>query len=312
MHPFTALQSVLPQHALSRLLGVFAASRNRLVKRWIINTFRAAYAVDLSDTKGDCAADFESFNHFFTRPLLPGARPLPADPLAIASPADGTVSQAGTITGGQLLQAKGRRYAVADLLGDREFAATFAGGAFLTVYLAPRDYHRVHAPCDARLRWSLAIPGRLFSVNTLTEQHVPRLFARNERLILCLQTAFGDVALVLVGAMIVASIQVPWPNGPISPYRRRVRCSPDNMRFARGEEVGAFLLGSTVIALFPPNTVRLAAGLAKGATVKTGQAIGAIIMDGQPPLALRRESLATGNQGNTDGGSAPDGGGENG
>ena len=274
MHPFTALQSLLPQHALSRLLGVFAASRNRLLKRWIINTFRAAYAVDLADTEGEGADDFESFNHFFTRALSPGARPLPADPLALASPADGTVSQAGAIAGGQLLQAKGRRYAVADLLGDEEFAATFTGGAFLTVYLAPRDYHRVHAPCDARLRSTLAIPGRLFSVNAVTEQHVPRLFARNERLVLRLQTAFGDVALVLVGAMIVASIRVPWANGPISPYRRRSLRTPDNVRFARGEEVGAFLLGSTVIALFPPNAVRLSAGLAKGATVRMGEAIG--------------------------------------
>ena len=280
MHPFATLQSLLPQHALSRLLGGFAASRNRHLKRWIINTFRAVYGVDMSVCEGRSAEDFESFNHFFTRPLVAGARPAPVDPLALACPAEGTVSQAGAIAGGQLVQAKGRRYRVADLLGDGAFAAGLEGGAFVTVYLAPKDYHRVHAPCAARLRSSLAIPGRLFSVNAVTERHVPRLFARNERLVLRLESGFGEFALVLVGAMIVASIRVAWPGGPRSPYKQLRLARPADVAFARGAEVGAFLLGSTVIALFPPGAVALHPSIAAGRAVRVRESIGVIAAPG--------------------------------
>lgn len=276
MHPFTVLQSALPQHALSRLLGAFAASRQRHVKRWIINAFKAAYDVDMSECEGDDAEDFASFNHFFTRALLPGARPQPADPAALASPADGVVSQSGTIADGMLVQAKGRRYRVAELLGDATFAGELTGGSFFTIYLAPPDYHRVHAPCAARLRSSLAIPGRLFSVNALTERHVPRLFARNERLVLRLEAAFGAFALVLVGAMIVASIRPTWPGGPRSPYRAPAAFKAENARFERGDEVGAFLLGSTVIGLLPPGAVSLGSRCARGERVRTGQELGVV------------------------------------
>lgn len=273
MHPFALLQAALPQHGLSRLLGAFAASRQRHLKRWIINAFAAAYQVDLTECEGDGADDFESFNQFFARSLRAGARPMPAEPRALASPADGTVSQAGAVEGGLLVQAKGRRYAVADLLGDAAFAAALADGAFVTIYLAPRDYHRVHAPCAARLRSSLEIPGRLFSVSALTERHVPRLFARNERLVLRLQADFGEFALVLIGAMIVASIEVAWADGPVSPYRRLRARQVDNARFARGDQMGAFLLGSTVVAVFPPE-VSLDARVCPGAKIRVGERIG--------------------------------------
>lgn len=279
MHPFTLLQGVLPQHGLSRLLGAFAASRQRHVKRWIINAFAAAYNVDLTECEGDRADDFESFNGFFSRALKAGARPMPADPSALASPADGTVSQAGDVAGGLLVQAKGRRYALADLLGEAEFAASLRDGTFVTIYLAPHDYHRVHAPCAARLRSSLEIPGRLFSVSALTERHVPRLFARNERLVLRLQADFGEFALVLVGAMIVASIKVAWADGPVSPYRCLRARAVENIHLARGDTVGAFLLGSTVIAVFPPG-VSLDARVRRGAKIRMGERIGT---HGSPP-----------------------------
>lgn len=271
MHPFAALQHVLPQHGLSRLLGRFAASRQRHLKRLLIETFKSAYDVDMAEFEGEGADDFESFNAFFTRPLLPGARPMPAEKDVAVCPADGVVSQAGAIRDGALLQAKGRTYSVADLVGDADFAATLDGGSFATIYLAPHNYHRVHAPCAGELVASVEVPGRLFSVNGVTEAHVPRLFARNERLALRLKAPFGDFALVLVGAMIVASIAVAYVDGPVSPYRELRTSKPRGVAFERGGEVGAFRLGSTVIVLFPPGSVALAPSIEPGVAVKVGE-----------------------------------------
>jgi len=273
MHPFAALQGILPQHALSRFLGAFAASRSKLVKRPLIDAFKAVYRIDMAEFQGDRADDFASFNDFFTRSLLPGTRPLPDDPALIVSPADGTISQAGAIRDGQLMQAKGREYPLAQLVGDDALAARLAGGSFVTVYLAPHNYHRVHAPCAARLLGTTEIPGRLFSVNSVTDRHVSRLFLRNERLVMHLSASFGECALVMVGAMIVASIRVVWP-GPVSPYRKRTSRAPQGVSFERGAEVGAFLLGSTVIALLPPG-VELVPGVTAGAEVRLGCPIAA-------------------------------------
>lgn len=275
MHPFIALQRLLPQHGLSRTLGLFAQSRQRRLKTLLINAFAAAYKVDLADYEGDGADDFASFNDFFTRRLRPDARPIASGEGAIACPADGAVSQAGPIEQGTLLQAKGHAYPLADLLGDASWAATFAGGSFATIYLAPHNYHRVHAPCAARLVRTLEIPGRLFSVNAVTERNIAGLFVHNERLVLRLETAFGEVALVLVGALIVASIKAAWPDGPTSPYRRRRSRSIEDVAFKRGDEVGAFLIGSTVVAVFPA-AVRLKAELAPGTAVRMGETIGAV------------------------------------
>ena len=271
MHPFVVLQHLLPQHALSRLLGAVADSRQRHLKRLLINAFVAAYGVDLSEAVGESADDYASFNDFFTRRLRPDARPIAATSGQIVSPADGTVSQAGAIRNGALLQAKGHEYAVADLLGDVDFARSFTDGSFATIYLAPYNYHRVHAPCDARLAATLEVPGRLFSVNSVTERHVHGLFARNERLVLHLDADFGACALVLVGAMIVGRIAVAWRDGPTSPYRRRQLQTPSGVAFERGDEVGAFMLGSTVVALFPPGTVELARHVQAGASIKMGE-----------------------------------------
>ena len=274
MHPFVTLQHVLPQHALSRLLGAVADSRQRHFKQLLIKAFVAAYGVDLSEAIGESADDYASFNDFFTRRLRPEARPMAATPGQIVSPADGTVSQAGAIRNGALLQAKGHEYAVADLLGDIDYARSFTEGSFATIYLAPYNYHRVHAPCDARLAATLEVPGRLFSVNSVTERYVHGLFARNERLVLHLDTDFGACALVLVGAMIVGRIAVAWPGGPTSPYRRRQLRTPSGVAFERGDEVGAFMLGSTVVALFPPGTVELARHVQAGASIKMGEPLG--------------------------------------
>ena len=276
MHPFALLQRCVPQHGLSRFLGAFAASENRIVKRLLVNAFMSAYDIDMTEFDGDSAADFTSFNDFFTRPLLAGSRSKPAGPDVVVSPADGTVSQAGPISAGRLVQAKGREYSVAELLGDEGFAADLTSGSFLTIYLAPHNYHRFHAPYPGRLVESVEIPGRLFSVNGITERHIPHLFARNERLVLRIRASFGEYAMVLVGAMIVASIRVNWP-GPTSPYRRRGSRTPPHHGFERGDEVGAFLLGSTVILLFPEDAVGLADGIAPGSSVRVGSPIGTVV-----------------------------------
>ena len=273
MHPFIALQRLLPQHGLSRLLGLFAQSRQRHLKTLLIDAFAAAYKVDLAECEGSGAADFASFNDFFTRRLRPDARPIASGESGIVCPADGTVSQAGPIKDGTLLQAKGHAYPLADLLGDASWAATFAGGSFATIYLAPHNYHRVHAPCAARLVSTLEVPGRLFSVNAVTERNIAGLFVHNERLVLRLEAAFGEVALVMVGALIVASIEAAWPDGPMSPYRRRRLRSAKDFAFQRGDEVGAFLIGSTVVAVFP-ETVRLKDDLRHGAMVRMGELVG--------------------------------------
>ena len=286
MHPFALLQRFVPQHGLSRCLGAFAASENGVVKRLLIDAFKSAYRIDMTEFEGDSAEDYTSFNEFFTRRLLADSRPMPDDPDLVVSPADGTVSQAGAITAGCLMQAKGREYAVAELLGDADYAADLANGSFVTIYLAPHNYHRFHAPLAGRLEESIEIPGRLFSVNGVTERHVDRLFARNERLVLRIGASFGEYAMVLVGAMIVASIRVTWP-GPRSPYRQQTSRKPQGVAFERGDEVGAFLLGSTVIVLFPDGAVDLANAIAPGATVRVGTTIGTLVT----PSSSRTPSL---------------------
>lgn len=275
MHPFATLQRLLPQHGLSRCLGAFAASENSVSKRLLINAFKTAYRIDMTEFEGESAEDFTSFNDFFTRGLLAGSRPMPDDPELVVSPVDGTVSQAGAIAAGRLVQAKGREYSVAELLGGTDFADDLANGSFATIYLAPHNYHRVHAPCAGQLVETVEIPGRLFSVNGITERHISRLFVRNERLALRIAAPFGDYALVLVGALIVASIRVNWP-GPTSPYRTRTSRNPAGVLFERGDEVGAFLLGSTVVVLFPDGTVALDEGIRTGRTVRVGSPIGVL------------------------------------
>lgn len=272
---FIALQHVLPQHALSRLAGSLAASESPWLRDRLIRRFVAAYSVDLSEAERGIG-QFKSFNDFFTRELKPGARPL-ADPREfILSPADGAISQLGPITGGRIVQAKGRDYSVAELLGSgANEAARFEGGRFMTVYLSPKDYHRVHMPAAGTLAATNYIPGDLYSVNVATAGGVNRLFARNERLSCRFDGPDGHFASVMVGAMIVAGIDTVWPNAfrthASSPVHESFAGA--GHKFAAGDEMGRFYLGSTVVLLFEPGRVEWLDALKPGDPLRMGQAI---------------------------------------
>ncbi|HQU15544.1 MAG TPA: archaetidylserine decarboxylase [Gammaproteobacteria bacterium] len=276
-----AHQFLLPQHTLSRLVYRITRSRNRFVKDRLIRWFVRHYRVDLGEARDRDPAAYLDFNSFFTRALRPGVRPLAADPETLVSPADGRVSEFGTLDGERLLQAKGRAYSAVDLLGGSEQrAAPFRGGAFLTIYLAPCDYHRVHMPQLGTLRESVYLPGRLFSVSDASSRSIPRLFARNERVASLFDTPAGPMAIVLVGAMLVGFIDTVW-GGPASyPYGRqpRVRRYPDTNAqaptLARGAQMGHFGMGSTVILLFPRGRVEWAPALETGAPVRVGEPVG--------------------------------------
>jgi len=267
---FTALQRALPHHGLSRLTGALARSEQSWIRRPFIHGFARAYGIDLREAEREQLDDYRSFNDFFTRALKPGARPLDPDPGAILCPADGVVSQSGRIEAGRLLQAKGTRYSLRSLLGRD--APRFANGSFATVYLAPNDYHRVHLPLAGRLLHTTAIPGQLFSVNARTEASITDLFCRNERLVCEFETPWGGMMVVLVGAMIVASIETVW-GGPVSPYRLQ-REDRWDLTLERGAEIGRFLLGSTVIVCLEPGRMRLDADIVAGLPVRMGQRLG--------------------------------------
>jgi len=259
---FLASQYLAPHHLVSRLMGLAADCRTPAVKNWMISRFVRRYGVDMSEALVQDPLAYETFNHFFTRALRPSARPLDPDPGSVLCPADGAISQLGRIEHGRIFQAKGHSYSLTELLGgDPRRAEPFMNGDFATVYLSPRDYHRVHMPCDGTLREMVHVPGRLFSVNPLTASHVPELFARNERVACLFDTEHGPMALVLVGAMIVASIETVWA-GQVTPHKRMVRAERYDaaargpIRLAKGAEMGRFNLGSTVIVLFGPGRIR--------------------------------------------------------
>jgi len=264
---FTTLQKVLPQHGLSRLAGRVAASETVWLKNLLIRQFARWYPVDMSEAERPALAEYRSFNDFFTRALKPQVRSIASQPDAVVCPADGAVSQLGAIESAQLIQAKGHSYSIHSLAGA--LGAGFDRGSFCTIYLAPHDYHRVHQPFDGTLVETLAVPGALFSVNAATEQSVDGLFARNERLVCRFDTDFGPMLVVLVGAMIVASIATDWV-GPQSPYQLEER-SEHHLVYRRGEEIGRFLLGSTVICCFPQGSVALDPSLRPGSIVRMGQ-----------------------------------------
>lgn len=268
--PFITLQRALPQHALSRFGGSIAASERRWLAQPLIRGFMRAYNVDLGEAERTSPQDYRSFNDFFTRSLKADARPMPEDPRAIACPADGTVSEAGRIESNQLLQAKGFRYSADALVGGGPLTGAFEGGSFATIYLAPHNYHRVHMPLAGRLTRSRAIPGELYSVNATTAGNVQALFARNERLVCEFETDFGPFVVVLVGALIVASIETVF-DAPASPYREQVEREHD-VEFRRGDELGRFLLGSTAIVLLPKEAGEFHARA--GESVRMGQGIG--------------------------------------
>lgn len=272
---FIAFQHLVPQHALSRLVGRLAASETPWLRDRLIRRFAAAYGVDMSEAARGIG-EFRSFNDFFTRELKSGARPLADASHFILSPADGAVSQLGAISGGRIIQAKGRDYSVAQLLGcGADEAARFEGGSFITIYLSPKDYHRVHMPANGTLARTRYIPGDLFSVNTATAEGVDRLFARNERLACLFDGPDGHFASVMVGAMIVAGIDTVWPNT----FRTHTTApvhedfTGKGHIFAAGDEMGRFYLGSTVVLLFEPGRVAWRADVAPGAPLRMGEAI---------------------------------------
>lgn len=272
----TLPQYLVPQHGLSRLVGSLADSTTPWIKDTFIQKFAARYDVNMAEALEPDLTAYQSFNDFFTRALKPGARPIDAAPDSIVCPADGAISQLGAIEQEQIFQAKGHRYALADLLASEVDADAFNGGQFATVYLSPRDYHRVHMPIAGRLVKSVYVPGELFSVNTRTAEQVPNLFARNERLIAHFDTALGPMAVVLVGAMIVASIETVW--GGVERIGGAVRVtefsSARGITLKKGEELGRFRLGSTAIVLFGPDVMRWSPDYQAGTPTRMGKRIG--------------------------------------
>ena len=223
------------------------------------------------------AEDYDSFNHFFTRQLKTDARPIAEDTRAIISPVDGCVAQMGEAHQQQLLQAKNFYFTLESLLGgDKESAAAFADGSFATLYLAPRDYHRVHMPLNGTLDKTIYVPGDLFSVNRITSEHIPNLYSRNERLITLYNTEIGRVAVILVGAMIVGNIQTSWSATPARHKDLHITHMSPPLELAKAAEIGYFHLGSTVILLFEKNRLTWTPSLASGSSLKMGQVIGQI------------------------------------
>jgi phosphatidylserine decarboxylase len=272
---FVWLQHVLPQHALSRLILTATRVRTSWFKNLLTRGFLWLFSVDMSEAAQTDPYRYGSFNEFFTRALRAGARPIDPDPETIASPVDGLVSECGTIDDDRLLQAKGRQYTLGELLAEQPWARCFEGGCFATLYLAPFNYHRIHMAVRGTLRDTVYVPGRLFSVNSTTARYVPRLFARNERVLTLFDTEFGQFALVMVGALNVGSMATVWA-GDITPASRRIvtRIACPAVTLDKGAELGRFNMGSTVILLFEPKRAGWHPLLRAGSVVQLGQAIG--------------------------------------
>lgn len=278
---FILFQYLLPHHLLSRGVGILAQSH--LLRKLFIRTFIRRYKVDLSQAKIQEIEKFENFNAFFTRELQADTRPLANTKGAIVCPADGAISQLGDITDGNLLQAKGKYYSCESLLGgDQKMAELFQTGKFATIYLSPRDYHRVHMPMAGVLKKTVYVPGKLFSVNQTTADSVPNLFARNERLVCLFDTELGSMAVVLVGAMIVAGIDTVWAGEvcPTSGKREIQETDYSNqapsVELPLGGELGRFRLGSTAIVLFPHGTMNFESSLQATSNVAMGQLLGQV------------------------------------
>lgn len=274
MSPLTALTYVLPHRALSSLARRLAHSSNPAISRRLIDTVVAKFGVDLSEAAEPDPRAYPTFNAFFTRALEPGARTPDPDPRALLMPADGRISQCGRIEDGRIFQAKGQSFTAAELLGDMAAAAPFANGLFATVYLSPRDYHRVHMPWTGTLRETVHVPGRLFSVGTDAVAAVPRLFARNERLACHFDTDFGPMCVVMVGALLVSGVETVWGGIEIPPYGGPVATKDYRGRgivVERFAEMARFNYGSTAIVLLPPGVAELAPQLAAEMPVRLGQ-----------------------------------------
>ncbi len=274
---FITLQEWLPQQQLTRLVGKIAASEKPWLKQLFIDRFIKAYGVNMEEALQSDPKAYRSFNEFFTRPLKPGARPLATAADAVLCPADGVISAIGNIDDDSLIQAKRKRYSATALLGgDATRAALFRDGTFATVYLSPKDYHRVHSPLLGTLREMIYVPGKLYSVNQTTADHIDNLFAINERVVCIFDTQHGPMAVVLVGAMIVAAVETVWA-GRVAPGFTAVttqRYEQGEVVIAKGGELGRFLLGSTAIMLFGAGMVEWQMDLSNGPGVQMGQQVG--------------------------------------
>lgn len=275
----TTLTYALPHRLMSAAARRLAYSRNPAIKQWLIDTVTRRFNVDLGEAAESNPTAYPTFNAFFTRALKPGARIPDADPRALLMPADGHISQCGDIVDGRIFQAKGRSFTAAELLGDESAAAPFADGLFATVYLSPRDYHRVHMPWAGTLRETVHVPGRLFSVGTDAVKSVPRLFARNERLVCHFDTDFGPMCQVMVGALLVSGVETVWSGIEIPAYGDRIARKDyrgQNIALDRFAEMARFNYGSTVIVLLPKGAATLSAALASETPVRLGQRLAEI------------------------------------
>jgi phosphatidylserine decarboxylase len=275
---FVALQRLLPKHALSRLIAKAAESKTVWLKNALIERAIASFDINIAEAESSDINDYESFNSFFTRALKEGARPIDSDDQAVVSPADGAVSQAGPINQHKIIQAKGSDYSASRLLGNSQQAKSYENGSFATIYLSPRDYHRVHIPVAGKLLSTRYIPGDLFSVNDQTAQALPNLFARNERLVCEFESEIGNFALVFVGAMLVAGIETVW-GGFEKPGRGAIRetdFSDQNIAFKKGDEIGRFKFGSTVILLFKEHKIGWQDSLMPQTDIQMGEKIAVI------------------------------------
>ncbi len=276
MSLLTSLTYVLPHRFLSSLARRLAYSTSPGTKQWLIDTVTRKFDVDLSEAAEPDPRAYPSFNAFFTRALKPGARVADPDPRALLMPADGHISQCGAIEDGRIFQAKGQSFTAAELLGDAAAAEPFRDGLFATVYLSPRDYHRVHMPWTGTLRETVHVPGRLFSVGTDAVANVPRLFARNERLVCHFDTDFGPMVSVMVGALLVSGVETVWSGEEIPAYGTAITRKDyrgKGITLERFAEMARFNYGSTVIVLLPPGVATLSPALRAESPVRLGQAL---------------------------------------
>ena len=272
-------QYILPQHFLSRIVYALMRSEIKWVKNLLIHLISQVAGINYAEALSPDPEDYVSFNAWFTRALKPGVRVFDPDPNAFLSPCDGKISETGPLKENRILQAKGKDYSLQDLLADDPVCQQLAGGYFSTIYLSPKDYHRIHMPLGGRLQRMIHVPGRLFSVAPYTVRQVPRLFARNERVISIFDTDSGPLVMVLVGAMLVSSTETVWA-GEVTPTKNKevtVKDYPDTeISLAKGEEMGRFNMGSTVILLMPPDALKPVDSLGAGDAVKLGQKLGVL------------------------------------
>jgi phosphatidylserine decarboxylase len=280
MSLLTSLTYVLPHRFLSSLARRLAYSTSPGTSRWLIDTVTKKFNVDLGEAANPDPRSYPSFNAFFTRALKPGARVADADPRALLMPADGHISQCGPIEDGRIFQAKGQSFTAAELLGDAAAAEPFRNGLFATVYLSPRDYHRVHMPWTGTLRETVHVPGRLFSVGTDAVANVPRLFARNERLVCHFDTDFGPMVSVMVGALLVSGVETVWSGEEIPAYGTAITRKDyrgKGITLERFAEMARFNYGSTVIVLLPPGVAEIAPELKAETPVRLGQRLATLV-----------------------------------